>query len=233
MKKIFLPIYAFIVFLNASCQKVDFPQEPNFQEWAASLTYDELDSMSRITNPLLIDLRKGYPESVFLYKDSVIINPPFNQYDPKYTDQEIADAIYPSTALQGVTTVSFQDKTIFKNSWNFYYMAYYRTITRLDYGRCNDFQLLHVSNTSTKTAGSYYLEERLFVNKGKDLTELNLKNMGFCYLIDNFWLCSLRKNTVMIHGFDFIRWNPKYKYFVLLDLETKETYKIAVDYYYE
>lgn len=235
MKKHYLLLIICVAFIESSCQKIEF-EKNDFETYAKTKSYDILAEETKLLPPLLSDLRTVSDDvkadSWFSYKDDTIAGsvPP---YDPEVEKNKSS---YRSTKARGWTTVYFKGRRIFSKDWSPAYMSSYNMITWVEYGKCSNYQLLYVKQA--------YANEKLFVSAGDRLEEINLLVELECalagYINDtadgeyrvSIWQAE-RENTIIIHGWDWVRVEPKFRYYILLDLKTREYKRFAVDYYYK
>jgi len=99
------------------------------------------------------------------------------------------------------------------------------SMTIVEYGELDGFKLLRITNESNFPAnqkwpnGYYARENRLFVENINALSEIDLKGYYALGEIRG----SSKEGVIILYFSDFVRSEPKYQYFILLDLSSKKS----------
>jgi len=186
----------------------------DFTAWSDALTLTGVKAMYNSGPSFMTDVRTLPSTPPFSYKDSIIS-----------TDTVSPSVSYPYTRSEGTTSVSYKNSLIFHNSWNGYYMDGVSSMTIVEYGELDGFKLLRITNESNFPAnqkwpnGYYARENRLFVENINALSEIDLKGYYALGEIRG----SSKEGVIILYFSDFVRSEPKYQYFILLDLSSKKS----------
>lgn len=150
-----------------------------------------------------------------------------------HTAKDVQGETYHTTKRQGITSVYYGKKLIFKNSWGKSYMSPYHMMTEVDYEKLNKIKLLLIRNHSTflpnenYPEGYHVYEKKLFAQIKGELHEYDLKAMDVAYSIWDL-RPTTQEDVVLIKSSSFIREYPRFDHYTFIYLPSKKFRTLSV-----